>query len=92
VEVPGQISGFGVSGIGVGTLPDGIAGVLRQRVYQQELTVDAALSGSRELAIQALLADPLMAQVSVEDAAAMLDEAQAEHADRAARFAAARVA
>lgn len=84
VEVPGQVSGFGVRGIGVGALPDGIAGILRQRIDQQELTVDAALSGDRDLAIQALLADPLMAQVSVEDAAAMLDEAQAEHAARAA--------
>ena len=92
VEVPGQISGFGVRGIGVGSLPEGIAGVLRQRIDQQELTVDAALSGSRDLAIQALLADPLMAQVPVENAAAMLDEAQAEHAGRAARFAAARAA
>ncbi len=90
VEVPGQISGFGVRGVSVGNLPEGIAGILRQRIDQQELTVDAALSGRRDLAIQALLADPLMAQVSVEDAAAMFDEAQAIHADRAARFAAAR--
>ena len=87
VEVPGQISGFGVSGIGVGNVPEGIAGILRQRIDQQELTVDAALSGDRDLAIQALLADPLMAQVSIEDAGAMFDEAQAAHAERAARFA-----
>ena len=87
VEVPGQVSGFGVSGIAVGALPDGIAGILRQRIDQQELTVDAALTGDRDLAIQALLADPLMAQVPIEDAFAMLDEAQAEHAARAAQFA-----
>ncbi|HVL23189.1 MAG TPA: hypothetical protein VM450_03845 [Thermomicrobiales bacterium] len=83
VEVPGQISGFGVRGIGVGELPEGIAAILRQRIYQQELTVDAALSGDRALAIQALLADPLMASVSVEDAGAMLDEVQAAHRARA---------
>ena len=82
VEVPGQISGFGVRGVGVGALPEGIAGILRQRIDQQELTVDAALSGDRALAIQALLADPLMAGVSIEDAAAMYDEVQAAHRAR----------
>jgi alpha-galactosidase len=82
VEVPGQISGFGVRGVGVGRLPEGIAGVLRQRIDQQELTVDAALTGDRMLAIQALLADPLMTAVSIEAAEAMLDEAQAAHRAR----------
>jgi alpha-galactosidase len=79
VEVPGQISGFGVSGIGVGPLPDGPAGVIRHRIDQQELTVDAALSGDRGLVIQALLADPLMANTSFEAASAMLDEVTEAH-------------
>jgi alpha-galactosidase len=79
VEVPGQISGFGVRGIGVGELPAGIAGILRQRIDQQELTVDAALTGDHALALQALLADPLMATISVEAAEAMLDEVQEAH-------------
>ncbi len=92
VEVPGMISGFGVQGTAVGALPDGIAGVLRQRIDQQELTVDAALSGDRALAVQALLADPLMAQVSVEAAEAMLDEVQAAHRDRPAHAATATTA
>jgi len=83
VETPGQISGFGVRGIGVGHLPEGIAGILRQRIYQQELTVDAALSGDRNLVIQALLADPLMANVTIESAEAMLDEVQGVHRTRA---------
>lgn len=88
VEVPGLISGIGVSGIGVGALPDGIAGILRQRIDQQELTVDAALTGDRDLALQALLADPLMTNISIEDAEAMLDEAQAAHRDIASATAA----
>jgi alpha-galactosidase len=92
VEVPGQISGFGVRGIGVGALPEGIASILRQRIYQQELTVDAALSGDRNLAIQALLADPLMANIPIEAAAAMLDEVQEAHRLRAAGLASAPVA
>ena len=63
VEVPGLIDGRGVHGIPVGALPEGIAGILNGRVRQQELTVDAALSGDRTLALQALLADPLVPSV-----------------------------
>lgn len=84
VEVPGQISGFGVSGIGVGPLPAGPAGVIRHRIDQQELTVDAALSGDRHLVIQALLADPLMANTSFEAAEAMLDEVTEAHRQQGA--------
>ncbi len=87
VEVPGLISGFGVRGISVGELPEGIAGILRQRIYQQELTVDAALSGDRQLAVQALLADPLMANLSIEAAEAMLDEVMVAHLSRMSRHA-----
>ena len=87
VEVPGLISGYGVRGVGVGPLPEAIAGVLDQRVHQQELTVDAALAGDRALALQALLADPLMHNVGIEDAEAMLDEALALHGKHLPRFA-----
>lgn len=87
VEVPGLIHGYGVSGLGVGPLPEAIAGVLRQRIHQQELSVDAALSGDRRLAMQALMADPLLAGMTVESIAAMLDEALAAHAQHLPRFA-----
>ena len=78
VEVPGVIDGRGVHGIAVGALPEGIANILGARARQQELTVDAALSGDRTLALQALLADPLVP--TVEAAEAMLDEALVAHA------------
>lgn len=77
VEVPGMVDGRGVHGIAVGALPEGIAGILAARARQQELTVDAALAGDRALALQALLADPLVP--AVETAAAMLDEALHTH-------------
>ncbi len=86
VEVPGLIHGYGVSGLGVGPLPEAIADVLRQRIHQQELTVNAALSGDRRLAMQALMADPLLARVPVESIAAMLDDALTVHADSLPRF------
>ena len=66
-------------------LPEGIAGILAARARQQELTVDAALTGDRALAMQALLADPLVP--SVETAAAMLDEALQTHETFLPRFA-----
>ena len=81
VEVPGLINGAGVHGVAVGPLPEGIANILGQ-----ELMIDAALSGDRPLALQALLADPLVP--SVEAATAMLDEALAAHAPLLPRFAA----
>jgi alpha-galactosidase/6-phospho-beta-glucosidase family protein len=85
VEVPGLIDGRGVHGIPVVALPEGIAGILNTRVRQQELTVDAALSGDRTLALQALLADPLVP--SVESAEEMLDQALEAHAQYLPRFA-----
>jgi alpha-galactosidase/6-phospho-beta-glucosidase family protein len=85
VEVPGVADGRGVHGIAVGPLPEGIAGILAARARQQELTVDAALSGDRTLALQALLADPLVP--SVEAAERMLDQALEAHAPYLPRFA-----
>lgn len=78
VEVPGLIDGAGVHGVGIGPLPEGIANILGGRARQQELTVDAALTGDRQLALQALMADSLVP--TVESAAAMLDDALAAHA------------
>ena len=85
VEAPGLVDGRGVQGVAIGPLPEGIANILGARAHQQELMVDAALAGDRTLALQALLADPLVP--SVESAVAMLDEALAAHAPYLPRFA-----
>jgi alpha-galactosidase len=84
VEVPALIGGYGLRPIGMGALPDGIAAVLTARVRQQEMTVEAALSGDRSLALQALLADPLVRDV--ESARAMLDDALEAHAEYLPQF------
>lgn len=86
VEVPGLVDGSGVHGVAVGPLPEGIAALLSARARQQEMVVDAALTGDRQLALQALLADPLTP--SFEAASAMLDEALAVHAEHLPAFAA----
>jgi alpha-galactosidase len=60
VEVPAAVGADGIRGIAVGPLPSAIAAVLTARALQQEITVDAAVSGDRRLAVQALLLDPLV--------------------------------
>jgi alpha-galactosidase/6-phospho-beta-glucosidase family protein len=86
VEVPAVVGAAGITGLGVGPLPDGIAAVLTARAQQQEVTVQAALTGSRALAIQALVLDPLVPGPAV--AAAILDDAVDAHGPVLSRFAA----
>jgi alpha-galactosidase/6-phospho-beta-glucosidase family protein len=86
VEVPAVIGAAGVTGLAVGPLPEAIAAVLTARVHQQELTVRAALSGSRAEAVQALALDPLVPDPQT--AAAILDDAIAAHGGIMSRFAA----
>jgi len=71
VEVPAKIDKDGVYGIKLGMLPKGIAGLLNNQVAVQDLTVEAALTGSRQIALQALLVDPVVD--SLRGAEQMLD-------------------
>jgi alpha-galactosidase len=72
VEVPGVTSGFGVRGVGVGPLPEPIAALCRTQITVASLAVDAAVTGSVELALQALLVDPMVNDI--DQARALLDE------------------
>ncbi|TQS39631.1 hypothetical protein [Cryptosporangium phraense] len=86
VEVPAVVGASGVRGVAVGPLPPAIAAVLTARAEQQELTVSAALSGDRALAVQALTLDPLVPDPAT--AVAILDDAVVAHAPLLNRFAA----
>ena len=88
VEVPAVVGAAGVTGLGVGPLPDGSPRPTA-RALQQEITVRAALDGDRELAIQALALDPLVPGPTV--AEAILDDAVKAHGSVLDRFAAPRV-
>jgi alpha-galactosidase len=44
----------------LGKLPPGIAGLLQNQIAVHELTAQAVLGRSRELALQALLVDPVV--------------------------------
>lgn len=59
VEVPAQVGSDGVRGIAV-DVPAGIRGLLTNQVGVHNMTAEAVLRGSRDLAIQALLVDPVV--------------------------------
>jgi alpha-galactosidase len=64
VEVPATVDKNGVHGVTLGMLPKGFAGLLNNQVAVNDLAVEAALTGSRTIALQALLVDPVVDNVS----------------------------
>jgi alpha-galactosidase len=72
VEVPVVADMAGIHPVSLGPLPDAIAKLMAVQVNVQQLAVEAAVHASKELALQALLIDPV---VNSEDAArGLLDE------------------
>ena len=62
VEVPAIVDKNGVHGVAIERPPSGFLGLLRNQVAVHDLTADAILHKSRELALQALLVDPIVGQ------------------------------
>jgi alpha-galactosidase len=60
VEVPATVDREGVHGVRLGALPKGIAGLLSNQVAVHDLTAEAILTSSRQVALQALLVDPIV--------------------------------
>ena len=60
VEIPILASAAGLQGVCVGPLPEPIAAMCRTQITIQELAVEAAVTGSRQAALQALLLDPVV--------------------------------
>lgn len=60
VEVPAIVGKDGPKGLHIGKLPIAIASLCHRQMDIQELVVESAVKGSRELAIQALLIDPVV--------------------------------
>lgn len=60
VEVPAVVSAAGIHGIGVGQLPGPVAELCRRQITVAEMVVEAAVKGDRELALQALILDPMI--------------------------------
>jgi 6-phospho-beta-glucosidase len=84
VEVPCTVSTAGAAPLAVQPPPEHARGLMEAVKAYERLTIDAALSGSRRLALQALLAHPLVRDHDI--AAPLLDELLAAHAMYLPRF------
>ncbi len=58
VECPAVVNKNGLTGVPLGEYPKGLAALLRVQASVQDLVVEAVLTQSKEITIQALLADP----------------------------------
>ncbi|HEY7136175.1 MAG TPA: hypothetical protein VIB48_14020 [Acidimicrobiia bacterium] len=74
VESIGVADSDGLRGRDHASAPPVLAETLRRVSAAQELTVEAAISGSREKAFEAMLADPLAGRIDFEQVAAMTEE------------------
>lgn len=72
VEVPVMVDAAGLHPVSLGPLPDAVAKLLHTPVQVHELAVEAAVRGSKEIALQALLIDPVVN--SADAAVKLLDE------------------
>jgi len=85
VEVNCVIDGEGAHPLTIGRLRPELRGLLQQVKAYEELTIEAAVSGDRKVALQALLANPLVP--SLRTAKALLDDLLEAHAEYLPRFA-----
>ena len=74
VETYGIIDATGAHAATYGDVPAGVQNILLMHVVNQEMTVKAAMEGSRELALQVLLNDPLSSRLTVSQARQMVEE------------------
>ncbi len=72
VEVPVVADAAGIHPVSLGPLPEPVAKLLHMQANVQQLAVEAAIHASKELALQALLIDPVVN--SAEGAVKLLDE------------------
>lgn len=72
VEVPVMTDAAGIHPISLGPLPDPVAKLMSMQASVQQLSVEAAVHASRDLALQALMIDPVVNSTTA--AARLLDE------------------
>jgi len=71
VETLGLIDGLGFRPVTTGTLPETIRQVVEPHCHVQLMTLKAALDGNRDLAMQALMMDPICSHLAPSDVRAM---------------------
>lgn len=60
VEIPAMVDGSGIRGLLIDNLPGPIGELMRREANLVEVVVDAAVTGDKQLALQALLLDPMI--------------------------------
>ncbi|HEY5860784.1 MAG TPA: glycoside hydrolase family 4 [Actinomycetota bacterium] len=86
VETPAMVHGGIVEPIDQGSLPPEVSGMVRQVVAHAQLAAEAAMTGSRALAVKALALHPLVRSVGT--AEALVDAYLRAHAAHLPRFSA----
>jgi len=84
LELEGVTDSVGVRGVNAGEAPLALAGLLQKRIAWQEMVVDAAVKGERNLVVQATLLDEMA--IRPERAEAMVDELLAASKDYLPQF------
>jgi len=74
VEAMVTARGDGLAARDHGRAPAALTECLRRVVASQEMTVDAAISGDRDIAVDAMLLDPLAGRIDFDQVARMTDE------------------
>ena len=67
VETLGLVDSSGFSPIGIGSMPEPLRTLLEIHCQMQKMTLEAALSGNKELALKALMLDPLCSKLAPSD-------------------------
>jgi alpha-galactosidase len=84
VESPAVIDSGGVNPVQVGPMSEGLAALCNIQILVQELAVEAAVHGDRELALQAVLADPVVQDL--DEGKRAFSELMEAHADLLPQF------
>lgn len=84
VEVTGRLSAQGATAFAAGPLPRSVEGMVRDACTFGELSVEAALSGDRDLVLQAVMAHP--AHRDLDTIEPVLEEMFEAHKDYLPRF------
>jgi alpha-galactosidase/6-phospho-beta-glucosidase family protein len=85
IEGPCIVDKRGLTPIPMGELPRSFLGITHHLINWQELSVDAALSGDKDLLYQAILADPIVQDMDA--AKKIMDELLVAHAKYMPQFA-----
>jgi len=82
VEVPCLVDRSGITPTYVGKLPEQLAALNRTNINPQLLTIEAALSGKRELIYMAAMLDPhTSSELSIDNIKSMCDDLISAHGD-----------